>query len=82
MDTMSKNPKKWLKFDFPAGCVFNESDRDSLKRWAVGSQEGGCCPYYFCCSAKTGSLCDPETTKECARRCEEFYEKYIKGGEK
>ncbi|MFH0930058.1 MAG: hypothetical protein V1814_02285 [Candidatus Moraniibacteriota bacterium] len=78
MDTISKNPEKWLEFDFPARYTLNESNRGFLKRSAAGSPKGGCYPYYFCFSAKHGHPCDSETAADCARRCEEFYEKYIK----
>lgn len=81
MNIKLKNPEMWLKFDFSAGCALDESERSFLRRTAARSPEGGCCPYYFCFSAKHGYSCDSETASECAKRCEEFYEKYIKGGE-
>lgn len=81
MDTKSKNPEMWLKFDFPVGCAFDELGRSFSRRSAARSPEGGCCPYYFCFSRKYGYPCDSETAAECAKRCEEFYEKYIKEGE-
>ena len=81
MDTISKNLKMWLKFDYPTGCNLDDQLKEGRKKEAAGSKEGGCCPYYFCLSLKHGHPCDSKTAKECAQRCEKFYEKYIKGGE-
>ena len=82
MDITSKSPESWLGFDFPDGCQVDESGKNFLKRLAAGVLGGACCPFGFCSSAKIGAPCDLETTKECARLCDEFYKKYIKEEEK
>lgn len=81
MDTISKNPKNWLNFDFPFGCVLDEGWREFFKGSAARSPEGGCCPFVRCRSLGSGATCDPGTVEKCSRACKEFYEKYIKGGE-
>ena len=79
MDTKSEKSKEnWLKFDFPAECVLDEPSKEFLKK-AAGSNDGTCCPYYFCDHKKGGAPCGLKTAKTCAERCEKFYEKYIKG---
>jgi hypothetical protein len=82
LETKSRGPKEWTKFDFSVSCVLDTSDQDFLKRSAAGSPGGGCCPYYFCLSGKQGAPCGLKTAETCAERCEEFYEKYIKEEEK
>jgi len=80
VDTKSDKEKEWLKFHFPVGCGYDESRRISLKRSAAGFRGGVCCPFYLCCRlfSPKGHPCDSKTAEECARRCEEFYEKCIK----
>jgi hypothetical protein len=80
VDTKSDRAKEWLKFHFPVDCEYDESKRASLKRFAAGFLGGACCPFYLCCRllSLSGHPCDAKTAEECLRRCEEFYEKYIK----
>ena len=79
MNIKLKNPEMWLEFDFPTGCLFDESGKDFLRRSAAGSREGGCCPCYFCFSLKQGHPCDSKVAEECARRCEKHYENISRG---
>ena len=81
MNTISKSPEMWLRFDFPIGCDLTPWWKNFYKKAAAKSPGGGCCPYYFCLSGKQGAPCDLKTAEICAERCEKFYEKYIKGGE-
>lgn len=82
MEARKYNPEMWLKFDFPTDCPLDDQLKEGRRREAAGVREGGCCPYYFCLSGKQGAPCDLKTAETCAERCEKFYEKYIKGGEK
>jgi hypothetical protein len=82
VDIQLEKFKKWLEFDFPTDCQVDEWEKGFLKKLASGFPGGACCPFGFCSSAKIGAPCDPKTANECAKRCEEFYKKYIKGGEK
>jgi len=71
----------WLKFDFPVECVADDWWKSFFRRSAAKSSGGGCCPYLLC-RWEIHYSCESKTAEECARRCKEFYEKHIKGGEK
>ncbi len=71
-------PKRWLNFEFPAGCALDDKLKEIWKEKAAGIKGGGCCPYYFCYIEKDGSQCDAKTAGKCAEKCESFYEEYIR----
>lgn len=74
----SHNPEKWREFDFPARCVLGEAEKVLLRKWAARSPHGGCCPYVLCFPSRDEPPCGFKVAVECAKRCEEFYDQYIK----